>query len=264
MSGILEMLTRVDRRIGLAVAALIPIILVAVVMLVFFSGGDGEDADADLLIEELLIPESEVDVRVAATIEAIPTPEPTSTPDVAATVAAERATNRVEVAPELRMSELEVRSGVLSPYLTGTERQYLADAGERIWHYVKIWVHLREVISAEVIDWEFSQMEYHVAAAQLLLETAPEGGRDRNDEVGDVVRDYVVSLEDGTAGVRSAVSRLADAEILFAESGGVALESHSEALHIVRDVEEYLAEFDQAMSRYGCSICGELFRVGRE
>ena len=259
MNVILERLTQVDRRIGLAVAALLPIILAVVVMFVFFSGE--EEVPEEDLVAEPMIPESEVDVRVAATIEAIPTPEPTSTPDVAATVAAERATNRVEVAPELRMSELEVRSGVLSPYLTGEERRYLAESGERIWHYVKIWVHLREVVSADVIDWELSKMEYQIAAAQLLLETSPEPDRDRSDGIGDVVRDYVESLEEGTAGVRSAVSRLADAEVLFTESGGVALESHSDALQIVRDVEEHLADFEEAMSRYGCSICGELFRV---
>ena len=256
-------LQRVDRRIGLAVAGIVPVLLIAGGLFLFSGGGDEEpepSPEEAALLQVAMLPESEVDVRVAATIEAIPTPEPTSTPDIAATVAAERATNRDEVAPEIRMSQLEARGGVLNPYLTSEERRYLVDVGERVWYYVKVWVHLREVSDVYISGWDAGDFQYQLAEAQLVLEAAPQLPQGSND-LSDVVRDYVRELDDGMREVREAVVRLSDAEPLFAESGEVPRGNYADVQEILRDVENHLDEFDAAMGRYGCSICGELFRL---
>ena len=38
------------------------------------------------------------------------------------------------------------------------------------------------------------------------------------------------------------------------------MREREELLRISRDVEGFMAGFDDAMSAYGCSVCGELFR----
>ena len=83
-------------------------------------------------------------------------------------------------------------------------------------------------------------------------------------EVDPVVRSYADSIEAGMSGVSQAVIRLADARsILGAEEVGPL--ERSKLIRLSREVEYLLDEFDAAMSAYGCSVCGELFRwAGRE
>ncbi len=263
INSLVYRLQRVDRRVGLAVAGIVPLLLIGGAVVLFSGGGDEEpelSPEDAALLQEAMFSESEVDIRVAATIEAIPTPEPTPTPDIAATVAAERATSRGEVAPEIRMSQLEARGGVLNPYLTADERRYLVDVGKRVWYYVKVWVHLREVTGVDISGWDAGDFQYQLSEAQLVLEAAPQLPQGDSD-ISDVVRDYVRELDDGMKEVREAVVRLSDAEPLFAESGEIPHGNYEDVQKILRDVGNHLEKFDAAMSRYGCSICGELFRL---
>ena len=266
MNGMVARLTQLDRRIGFAVMGVLGLLLVVGIALGISAMGGEEEAELppeeELLLEEPMLPESEIAFRVSATIEAIPTPEPTPTPDVAATLAAERATNRGEVDLAFVLNPLEVNTELRNPYLRKEEYEYLGDVGERVWHYIKIWLHLREVLSVDTTLWDLSLLEHQVGQAQMLLEEAP----DRIDhggirELRPVVRSYVEHLESGMTGVRSAVTRLADAEAVLAEGGGDSHEGRSELLGIVHDVEAMLVEFDRAMARYGCSVCGELYRI---
>ena len=83
-------------------------------------------------------------------------------------------------------------------------------------------------------------------------------------EVDPVVRSYADTIEAGMKGVSQAVVRLAEAKSILEEEEVGPLE-RSKLIRLSREVEYLLDEFDGAMSAYGCSVCGELFRwAGRE
>ena len=262
MKGIVMRISQLDRRIGVLLVGVFFVLVFGGAALVMSAlGGDEVDSPGeDVLVEDVLILSSEVEARVLATIEAIPTLAPTPTPDIAATLAAERATNRGEVDLAFVLNPLEVDTELRNPYLRKEEYEYLRDVGERVWHYTKIWLHVREVVSVDTTLWDISLLEYQVGTAQILLEEAPERV-DPAAGLRPVIRAYVDHLEVGMTSIRSAVTRVAEAEAVLASGGTDAHEGRAELLAIVHDVELMLVEFEQAMSRYGCSVCGELYRI---
>ena len=148
------------------------------------------------------------------------------------------------------------------PYLTPAELDYFRKLGPRLWAYTQVWLHLQKVLSVDSSEWNANLLGYDIEIARDLLSSAPE--RPMLSSSGDVdplVRAYADSVESGMARVREAVSRLSDAvEILAGEEVGHP--EREELLRASREVERLLAGFDEAMSAYGCSVCGELFRRG--
>ena len=279
-----DRITRLDRRVGIAVVAVMAVVLVGLLYWAFQSlaGGDGEEpveaavpAAAEDWMEPLPgvelgpdgtpIPQAELIARaVEATIAAMPTATPLPTPDIAATLQAELAMNREEVAPVLQLNPLDLEVDRDS-YLSPEELKYFRELGPRLWTYTRIWIHIQRVLSVDVAEWSYPVLQYDLKVAQALLESAPErpelGGRSRSTvEIDPVVRAYSERIESGLTGVREAVVRLSDAEPILAETVGH--DEREELIRIIRDVELRLAEFDDAMAAYGCSVCGELFRRG--
>ena len=172
--------------------------------------------------------------------------------------------NREEVAPVLQLNPLDLEVDRDS-YLSPEELKYFRELGPRLWTYTRIWIHIQRVLSVDVAEWSYPVLQYDLKVAQALLESAPErpelGGRSRSTvEIDPVVRAYSERIESGLTGVREAVVRLSDAEPILAETVGH--DEREELIRIIRDVELRLAEFDDAMAAYGCSVCGELFRRG--
>ena len=280
-----DRITRLDRRVGVAAVGVLAVIMVGLIYwgAQAFSGEGSEEAvDASMEVpagaEDWMaplpgvelgpdgtpIPQEELIARaVQATIEAMPTPTPLPTPNVAATLQAEMALNRDRVSPVIQMNPLDLEID-RDPYLTPTEMAYFRELGPRLWTYTRIWIHIQRILSVDVSDWDHGILQYDLKVAQALLEAAPErpdfgrSGRSDRDQVDPVVKAYADSVESGMTGVRAAVARLSDAEPLLA--GAVGHDEREELIRIIRDVELHLADFDDSMSAYGCSVCGELFR----
>ena len=213
-----------------------------------------------------LLPEQQnemIALRVAETVEAmatpVPPPTPTPTLDIAATLQAELTRNREMAPPVVLLNPLDLETD-RDPYLTPAELDYFRRLGPRLWVYTQVWLHLQKVLSVDSSEWNSDLLGYDVEVARELLNAAP--GRPVLSSSGDVdplVKAYADSVESGMARVVEAVSRLSEAvEILAGEEVGHP--EREELLRVSRDVEGLLAGFDEAMSAYGCSVCGELFR----
>ncbi len=274
-----DRITQLDRRLGVVIVIVAVVVIMTLVLWLVTSltGGDaspgeGAGGGGEEWMEPMPdefgpdgepIPQATLVARaVAATIEAIPTPTPVPTPDVAATLQAKLALNRERVRPVLMLNPLDLELD-RDPYLTSNELRYFRELGPRLWTYTRVWLHLQEVLSVDIAEWDFSVLQHDLGKAQALLESAPERpqfgrGSSRGKPVDPLVRAYADSIETGMTSVREAVARLSDAEDSLA--GPVGHPEREELLRIARDVEELLARFDDAMSAYGCSVCGELFR----
>ena len=278
-----ERITRLDRRIGVLVVALLVTMVIGCTtwaVTSFMGAGEVEDEafetesipegaedwmqpspDQALGPDGEPVPQATLIARaVQATIEAMPTPTPEPTPDIAATLQAELAANRERVAPVVMLNPLDLEVD-RDPYLTPAELAYFREMGPRIWAYTRVWLHLQRVLSVDVVDWDLSVLQHDLGTAQAVLESAPDRPafpRGGASEVDPLVRAYADSLEAGMIGVRRAVVRLSDAEEILSLPVGHA--ERETLIRIIRDVEELLADFDDSMSAYGCSVCGELFR----
>ena len=109
------------------------------------------------------------------------------------------------------------------PYLTSDELRYFRELGPRLWTYTRVWLHLQEVLSVDIAEWDSSVLEHDLGIAQALLESAPDrpefGRGGRGQTVDPLVRAYSDSIETGMTGVREAVARLSDAEDVLSRPG---------------------------------------------
>ncbi len=279
-SGLVGRIGRLDRRIGLAVMAVVPLLLFGGVAWFLLRGDDGNGVDdapppnvvfVDSSGGVPLIPdgvplvsmEDVVAESVSATIAAMPTATPEPTPDVAATLQAQLAFNR-QMSPGVLKPDPLDSDGPRNPYLSKEELTYFRELGPRLWIYTQVWFHVRRVVSVEVSEWDAAVFGYDLERAEALLESFPDRvGYSSMGEVGPVVRSYADSIEAGMSGVDQAVVHLAEARsILEGEEFGPL--ERGRLIRLSREVEYLLDEFDSAMSVYGCSVCGELFReVGK-
>jgi hypothetical protein len=282
-SGLVARVTRLDRRIGLAVVGLVLALLIGMPFYLMTGGGENGDGNGNAAGDASFVPvegaplvpgelppllsqEEMVALSVAATIEAIPTetPAPSPTPDVAATLQAQLAFNRELAPPVIALNPLASEEG-RNPYLTSVELEFFRELGPRLWVYTQVWFHVRRVIAVEVSEWDSSVFGQDLEWAQMLLASAPDrAGYSGMSEVDSVVRSYADSIEAGMKGVSQAVIRLAEARSIL-EGEEVGPLERSKLIRLSREVEYLLDEFDGAMSAYGCSVCWELFRwAGRE
>ena len=281
-SGLVARVTQLDRRIGLAVVGVVLVLLISVPFFLMGGGDENGDENGDVVDDAFLIPmedaplvpgglalpsqEELVAFSVAATIAAIPTetPVPTPTPNVAATLQAQLAFNRERAPPVIALNPLD-SDGSRDPYLTSVELEFFRDLGPRLWVYTQVWFHVRQIIAVEVSEWDAGVFGEDLEWAQTVLASAPDrSGYSGMGEVDPVVRSYADTIEAGMKGVSQAVVRLAEAKSILEEEEVGPLE-RSKLIRLSREVEYLLDEFDGAMSAYGCSVCGELFRwAGRE
>ena len=160
---------------------------------------------------------------VQATMEAIPTPTPTPppTPNIAATLQAELALNRERVRPVLMLNPLDLKLD-RDPYLTSDELRYFRELGPRLWTYTRVWLHLQEVLSVDIAEWDLSVLEHDLGRSPdspricAGSSRVREGSREISLRWIPLVRAYSDSIETGMTGVREAVARLSDAEDVLA------------------------------------------------
>lgn len=256
VSALLDRLPQVKPKV-LFIGASLFLLLVILLGYVLFSGGP-EEPPAPVPV---LFDESEVAGRVEATVAAMePTPTPTPLPDIAATLQAQLFPGKGE---RLVLNPLD-SAGERNPYLNAEELDYLAGLGDRLWAHTGAWLHLRQVLFPGPGEWSPQAAEPDVAQARELLDSVPERGASPSSQVGEVVSAYGRTVEEGMSRVRAAVSLLESAVLLAstAKEEPLTPEDQEKLRQIFRDAQDSLEAFNRAMSAYGCSICGELFRLG--
>ena len=268
MRNLSKLLTSMDRRIALLLGLVVVVVILIVVWtvtgggsdeprgqvpaegeLMVFDGGEGGDglAPTPVLPDETLIAMS-----VEATLAAVPTPTITPTPDIAATLAADLALNRPQ--PAFVINPLAAED-VRNPYLKEVDQEYLRGMGGRIWYYTVVWMRLGEFLDTDVAGWSLEILVDRVGYFEEQIGSSPAGASGSQSGVDSVVSSYVETLEEGILGLHESVEHLSGARDRVVAGESVDLGQ------VARDSYRSLGKFDDSMSDYGCSICGELFRL---
>ena len=256
------------RKLLLGVAFLVGVfvaIFVGLNMLV--GGGDKKEAVADdAVVEEPMLPAAYVYEAVRATVEAyVPTPEPTPTPDVPATVQAELALNRRDAGAVVVLNPLDLDKP-RNPYLRDPELKYFEELGPFLWKGVKVWVLLDGFMRTDWEYWKAEDMEAFLGSVfehRLGESMADFEGAGERDDLGREVSSYGSDLEGALLLLDSSVDQLVEAQeiLVVVESSGTAFELGARLEVIEGEVEDVLRHYNLVMEAYGCSICGELFRL---
>ena len=264
MKMLVEWVSEANKKVLIGGAAVLAVLVLGLAFVMM--GGDEEPVEGLAEAEGSFVPalapmdQVAIDQSVSATVAALqPTPTVTPPPDVAATLQAEIFSSRMDRLVLNPLDTVEERN----PYLTRSELEYLEDLGARLWVYTKVWLHVRDVVFVDPSEWSLEVVERDLVKARLLLSgvagrRSPSGG-----EVGKVVVAYGQTIEEGMSKVGHSVSLLEEALDVLADvdpERPLSRDERQELVLIVREVEDSLEGFDRAMSAYGCSVCGELFR----
>lgn len=230
----------------------------------------------------------DVAAAVAATVAAMsPTATPQPTPDIAATLQAELTANRADAGPLLGGDPLRQGFG-RNPYLNPVEFDYFQSLGGQMWVYVRMWVLLDDVLLYNTEQWSVDLLDLSNKKIRRVLVDEIHAGRSIPGEGSNaVVQQYAEALEDGFSSLRDAALQLEAAQTYLEEKEDEFAEEFKEAARAAgadpdtvrvpgytltgedrgrlatyrRDIVTGLEAYHQAMSSYGCSVCGELFRA---
>ena len=208
-----------------------------------------------------------VEQQVAATLAAtVPTPLPTATPDIPATLQAERELARAAVHRVVEVNPL-VSNGQRNPYLSTADVVYLSALGDVMWQLTGTWLHLRRVLSVPTEDWTTESIGLDVALAAQDVATATAlteeiTARDLSEGLTREVAAYTQSFQAGVLSLLKAQAEISKAlPVLEGKTLDQLTFEEREALRQIRHIaEQGVSDYAQAMSDYGCSICGELYR----
>lgn len=223
---------------------------------------------------------------VAATVAALePTATPEPTLDISATVIA-RLGSETRGSDEMALSRVLQGSDYRSPILRKSERVLLEDLGAVFWEGVLVYFALAEVVSVDFGQVSWTLVEDEVRMVDFVLgiervrddedprasadvEWASVEDRERTsrsqEDVDPLVDAYVEEVWGTLEGLRQAALDLRTMNELFHASGVEYVvemdpENRAELEGLYLGISHRLKEFDRLISRYGCSICGELFR----
>ena len=281
VSGLMDRVKDRPRKqvaiVGIAVIAALILLVVGVQQLGSSGeGADGEDSGlagplpGEVGYVDMVLVENLVLEQVSATVAALePTATPEPTPDVAATIQARLKSGRDGLSIDVTKGVLE--SGVArNPYLRKVDRKHLEELGEELWRAVVVYLRLAEVSGLEFNDlsWTFVEERVEVVDGVFgegvddwLKETPDEG-----DGLDPAVKEYAESVWDAMNGVKEAGLALREMHDLFRESGveyvvEMSTEDRAAVQSLYLSIGGRLRVFDEVLSRYGCSVCGELIRV---
>ena len=206
---------------------------------------------------------------VAATLEALqPTVVPTRAADYLGTLEAGLHRSRSEY-PSVSVNPLALgneRVGGLSE----SEMELFMQYGVYFWDVLQAWVVVRSVLqSREVHDWERDWLVEQMDLVGWLMPTAGtlmDLSRQDDEEIGEVVRAYLGNVREAEYSFRDAMGSLNSALNVFERANAdrfreLEPEEADEVWQLYFDAEKSALELGLVMSAYGCSICGELYRV---
>ena len=281
ISGLLDRVKERPRKqvaiVGIGVIVAFMVVIVGVQQLGSNGdGADGEDAGlagplpGEVGYVDMVLVENLVVEQVSATVAAMePTATPEPTPDIAATVQARLNLGREGMSPSLSEPVLG-RGDVRNPYLRKVDIQHLEELGEELWRAVVVYLRLAEVSGLDFNDLSWTFVEDRVEVVDGIfsegvsewLDETP----DEEDGLDPAVKEYAESVWDGMDGIKEAGLSLRGIHDLFRESGveyvvEMSTEDRAAVQSLYLSIGGRLRVFDEVMSRYGCSVCGELFRV---
>ena len=265
--GIIGLITNMDRRVFLLAAVAFVLVMLGFFAFIFIGGDEeADEAGLDLLPEEEMIAVSDMDIFVQATISAsVPTSTPEPTPDVPATVAAEMANMRESTGAVIELGPLDLGRAD-TPFLSPEDLDYLEKLGPPMWAHAQVWLLLREVLRVEHVYWRVDDLSRILKEIKEIL-LSPEAQFNADQfGVSPLVLAYGEEVQDAFESMREAARRMEEAESLLRDMSmqGILNESQADRLLIVEnDVNSALWEYHRTISRYGCSVCGELFRAVR-
>lgn len=263
-------------------AALVFVMILAVVML---SGGE-EEIDYSAALGEVAVggsgvglSETDVEERVMQTIAAqvpVDTPEPTA--DIPATLIAAELIARqtrepVLVAGSPGFSPTSGPSEFVPQYgFSVSDERFLAGMGLPVWYSTRIHLELESIFklkpelflntgdSRRVLEW----MEYDVDRALRDISSLDS----HRDALTPSVRSYGNYIEEMVLLNRESVSLFRTMYQVSNDQEGLVYgdltdKERSEIDTMYWDVKENIRDYSNGMQRYGCSVCGELYR-GRD
>ncbi len=77
----------------------------------------------------------------------------------------------------IAMNPLDLESE-RDPYLTPAELDYFRSMGPHLWAYVRVWLHVKRIISVDVSSWQLASLSYDLDLAQAFPESGLTGVRD--------------------------------------------------------------------------------------
>lgn len=273
MKDVIANLKENPKKAVLFVGGPVLLIVIVIVLIVALSGGDSEGDDAvefvfdDTLPAEPVIP---VEEQVRLTVEAsIPTPTPEPTADIPATLRAEAE----EVIADLRQTPVADPGPTPDPFasvLSPADSRYLNSLGRPVWMATSTHLHLSllfEKLPQDVlIPANVPTIDRAVTESRRAVTLAEETSAYAEHDVSAPVRSYGVFVEQTVQKVRDAAS---EARAMFSEID-IEVQAYADlpkarqeaVLEDYYRVRELLDEYARDMERYGCSLCGELYRGG--
>ena len=291
LPGLLQrMKDRPRKQLVIAGVVVIGLLLLGGYAVQLSGSGAGEGVPADGLEEgavaapvpgdvgyvDPLALEERVVEQVAATLAAMePTVTPEPTPDIAATVQARLSSGREGMSPVVTPDVLG-NDVVRNPYLRRADVAYLEDLGNELWWAVVVYLRLAEVSGKDFNDLSWTFVEERVSEVDGVFTGGVEEwlgerrGGDGREGVEPAVEEYGQLIWEGMGGLRDGGLALREMHDAFVESGveyvvEMSAEERAEVQGLYLFIGTKLKVFDETMSRYGCSVCGELYRFeGRE
>ena len=267
-------------------AALVFVMILAVVML---SGGEdeidysvalGDDTVGGVGVAGVGLSETDVEERVMQTIAAqVPVDIPEPTADIPATVVAAELIARQTREPVLVAGSpgfsppSEVVDEFVPKYgFSVSDERFLGGMGLPVWYSTRIHLELESIFklkpelflntddSRRVLEW----MEYDVDRALRDISTLDS----HRDALTPSVRSYGNYIEEMVLLNRESVSLFRTMYQMSNDREGFVYgdltdKERSEIDTMYWDVKENIRDYSRGMQRYGCSVCGELYR-GRD
>ena len=211
--------------------------------------------------------ESAIADAVEATLAALrPTEEPTKAADYLATLSAAVAQNRNEY-PSVALNPLDPAGG-REMGLNEGEMRVFQSFGGHFWEMLQAWVVVRSILeSRDVYDWDYAWLSDELDLVGWMM---PESGRLSpemwaGDDIGEVVKAYLVEVREAEYSFRDAVNSLNSALAVFERAGAerfieLSQEEADQVWQYYFDAQSRAVDLGSVMSAYGCSICGELYR----
>ena len=150
-------------------------------------------------------------------------------------------------------------------------KDVLASLGPAVWPMVQADQTLRRIFTQSLVDWDYWGTQSELLVLETYLNAAAEASLDVERRVGEAefglsaqtrqyVRDALAGLEPLLQGRDIAVQ----VNSAFADGRSWDTLEPTERSRLGRlagqEIFESLSEFDRVMMRYGCSVCGELYR----
>ena len=262
-------------------------LLVLLGMALAACGGDGEDVGDDVPLEDIVFPTEEAlaPEDVEATLFATLSPE-TPTPDLQATLVSSMRATRLAVQPVVTPGASGYVADPSIVYMTELDRDYMSSLGGVIWHATRVDFLISGLflgyagenvdlvdfyggyrLARRAEDWRCSEPLQKALHRELLNMRAELGDLSgySADDISRPVSGYARELLLAVRSLDKAAGAFRDIQNVMCSVGeagwsGLGEEQADEVRSNHRIVSDGVDAFHARMVKYGCAVCGELYR----